>query len=66
MTLILHPTITPQTYNTIELTREEWAAKANKYRYRIDVDKATKEELVEFVQTMIYLYKIEDLIDNNL
>ena len=39
---------------------------ASKYRYRIDVGEATKDELVEFVQTMIYLYKTEDLIDNDL
>jgi hypothetical protein len=36
------------------------------YRYRIDADKATKEELAEFVQTMIYIHKTEDLIDNDL
>ena len=47
-------------------TEEEWAAKASKYRYGIDVDKATKDELVEFVQTVIYLYETQDLIDNDL
>jgi hypothetical protein len=39
---------------------------ASKYRYRIDADEATKDELVEFVQTAIYLYKTEDLTDNDL
>lgn len=47
-------------------TEEEWAEMANKYGYGIDVDEAIKEELVEFVQTVIYLYKTEDLIDNDL
>jgi hypothetical protein len=45
---------------------EEWAEMANKYGYGIDADKATKEELVEFVQTVMYLHETEDLIDNDL
>ena len=28
---------------------EEWAAMASKYKYGIDVDKASKDELMEFV-----------------
>jgi len=39
------------------LTEEEWAVIASKYGYGIDVDKAIKDELIEFVETMIYLYK---------
>ena len=39
---------------------------ASKYRYRINADKAIKDELVEFVQIVIYLHKIGDLIDTNL
>ena len=38
------------------LTEKEWAAIANKYKYRIDTDKATKNKLGEFIQ--IYIYKI--------
>ena len=29
--------------------KEEWAMMASKYRYRIDIDKATKDKLVEFI-----------------
>ena len=47
-------------------TEEEWAEMANKYGYGIDADKATKEELAEFVQTVIYLHETEDLTDNDL
>jgi hypothetical protein len=39
---------------------------ASKYGYGIDADEATKDELVEFVQTVIYLHKTEDLTDNDL
>jgi len=39
---------------------------ASKYGYGIDVDKATKDKLIEFVETIIYLYKTQDLTDNNL
>ena len=45
-------------------TEKEWAAMANKYRYGINVDKATKDKLVEFIETIIYL--TQDLTDNNL
>ncbi len=34
---------------TIALIEEEWAVIASKYRYGIDVDKALKDKLVEFV-----------------
>ena len=39
---------------------------ANKYRYGIDVDKAIKDKLIEFIQTVIYIYETQDLINNNL
>jgi hypothetical protein len=39
---------------------------ANKYSYRINIGKATKDELVEFVQIVIYLHETRDLIDTNL
>ena len=39
---------------------------ASKYRYGIDVDKATKDELIEFVQTIIYIHKTQDFINNDL
>ena len=45
-------------------TKEEWAVIANKYRYGINTDKALKNELVEFIQLMIY--KTQNLTDNNL
>ena len=51
----LIPTLTP---TTMAPTEEEWAAMANKYGYRINVDEATKDKLIEFIETMIYLYKI--------
>ena len=37
---------------------------ANKYGYGIDTDKTTKNKLVEFVETIIYL--TQDLTDNDL
>ena len=49
---------------TMELTEKEWAAMASKYGYGINADKATKDELVEFVETTIYL--TQDLTDNDL
>jgi hypothetical protein len=39
---------------------------ASKYGYRIDAGEATKDELVEFVQTVTYLHETEDLTDNDL
>jgi hypothetical protein len=48
----------------MELTREEWAARANKYGYGINAMGATKDELVEFVQTTMYLY--DDITDTDL
>ena len=37
---------------------------ASKYRYGIDVDKAIKDKLVEFIEIIIYL--TQDLTDNDL
>ena len=48
----------------MELTREEWAVRASKYGYGINADQTSKEELVEFTQMTMYLYK--DLTDTNL
>ena len=48
------------------LIKEEWTAKASKYGYRINVDKAFKNKLVEFIQTIIYLYNEQDLTNTNL
>jgi hypothetical protein len=39
---------------------------ASKYGYGIDADEAIKDELIEFVQTVIYLYKTQDLTGNDL
>jgi hypothetical protein len=39
----------------MELTEKEWAVMASKYRYGINANEATKDELVEFVETIIYL-----------
>ena len=36
--------------------KEEWTARASKYGYKIDADKVSKDKLVEFIQTIIYLY----------
>ena len=51
---------------TIAPMEKEWATMASKYRYRINADKALKDELVKFIQTTIYLCETQDLIDNNL
>ena len=51
---------------TESLTKEKWAIIASKYRYGIDVKEAIKDKLVEFVQTVIYFYKTQDLTDNDL
>jgi len=48
----------------MELTEKEWAVMASKYGYGIDANEAIKDELVEFVEMMIYL--TQDLIDNSL
>jgi len=39
----------------MELTEKEWAVMASKYGYGIDVNEAIKDELVEFVETTMYL-----------
>ena len=36
-------------FTTMALIKEEWTAKASKYGYRINVDKAFKNKLVEFI-----------------
>ena len=46
--------------------KEQWTVRASKYRYGIDTDKASKDELVEFIQTIIYLYNEQDLTNINL
>ena len=58
-------TLIPITPTTITPMEEEWAAMASKYKYGINADKAIKDKLVEFIQTVMYLYKTQDLIDNN-
>ena len=64
----LIPTLTPTLIpTTMALMEKEWAAMASKYGYGIDADKAIKDKLVEFIQTMIYIYETQDhLIDNDL
>ena len=73
LTLNLNPnffkpttTLIPITPITIAPIEEEWAIIASKYRYGINIDKAIKDKLVEFVKTIIYIYKTQDLTDNNL
>jgi hypothetical protein len=34
---------------TMALTEKEWATIANKYKYRINIDKAIKDKLREFI-----------------
>ena len=66
-TTTLIPTLTPTLIpTTMAPTEKEWATMASKYRYGIDADKASKDKLVKFIQTTIYLYKTQDLTDNNL
>jgi len=48
------------------LIEEEWAVMASKYGYGINVDEAIKDKLIEFVKMIIYLYKTQDLTDNDL
>ena len=48
------------------LMKEEWTAKASKYGYGIDVDEASKDKLVEFIQTIIYFYDEQDLTNTDL
>ena len=62
-TTTLIPTLIP---TTMAPTEKEWAAMANKYGYGINADEATKDELVEFTQIMIYIYKTQDLVDMDL
>jgi hypothetical protein len=50
----------------MEPTKQEWAARASKYGYGIDANDATKDELVEFVQTTMYLHDEQDLTDTDL
>ena len=38
------------------LIKEEWTIRASKYKYGINADKAFKDKLVKFIQTIIYLY----------
>ena len=61
--ITLIPTLIP---TTMVLMKEEWTVKASKYRYGIDADKASKDKLVEFIQTIIYLYDKQDLTNTNL
>jgi uncharacterized protein (DUF1697 family) len=60
------PTTMAAIPTTIVRTGEEWAKMASKYGYGIDADEATKDELVEFVQTVIYLHETGDLTDTDL
>ena len=48
------------------LIKEEWTARASKYRYGINADKAFNNKLIEFVQIIIYLYNKQDLTNTNL
>ena len=48
------------------LIEKEWAAMASKYRYGINADEVTKDEMIEFVQTVIYIHELQDLTDNDL
>ena len=45
---------------------QKWAIKVKKYNNRINLGKITKDKLVEFVETKIYIYKKEDFLDNTL
>ena len=60
--ITLIPTLIP---TTMALMKEEQTAKASKYKYGINTDKASKDKLVEFIQTIIYLYNKQDLTNTN-
>ena len=49
---------------TMARTEKEQAVIANKYRYGINIDEATKDKLVEFIKIIMYLR--QDFTDNNL
>ena len=44
--ITLIPTLIP---TTMALMKEEWTARASKFKYRINADKAFKNKLVEFI-----------------
>ena len=44
---------------------QEWAIKVRKYSGGINLGKTIKDELAEFIETKIYIYK-EDFLDNTL
>ena len=48
------------------LMKEEWTVRASKYKYGINTDEASKDKLVEFIQTTIYLYNKQDLTNTDL
>ena len=48
------------------LMKEEWTARASKYGYKINVNKASKDKLVEFIQIIIYFYNKQDFTNINL
>ena len=52
--ITLIPTLIPTTIAPME---EEWATKASKYKYRINIDKAIKDKPIEFIKMVIYIYK---------
>ena len=39
---------------------------ASKYRYGINIDKALKDKLVEFIQIIMYLHNEQDLTNTDL
>ena len=45
---------------------QEWAIKVRKHGSGINLGETTKDKLVEFVETKIYIYKKEDFLDNTL
>ena len=61
--ITLIPTLIP---TTMALMKEEQTTIVNKYGYEINADKVFKDKLIEFIQTTIYLYNKQDLINTNL
>ena len=45
---------------------QEWAIKVEKYGDGINLGETTKDKLVEFIKTKIYIYKKEDFLNNTL
>ena len=60
----LTPTLTPAAMALVK--KQEWATKIRKYSSGINLGKAIKDKLAEFIEIKIYIYKKKDFSDNTL